>query len=178
VTTPLTPNPFDAENNVPAADYRQHFALNFKDKHVNYDEKISTLLLRALGRGFDVGRYKKEKTLSLSRVCADLFEGCIGLGAKKITDPVNLQLLISCKLHTTALWREFAEVKSNWSFANTVGVIFDHHGDGVTDLVLHADPRMLDEQAWHMVTFHRDGTRYYIQPLTGFMGQLKVRYAP
>jgi len=172
--THSTSNPPDNE---PGADYRQRFALNFKDKNVNYDEKMATLLLRAFGRGSEVSRYRKDKLLTLNRVCDDLFSGNVGLGVKKVSNAINLQALIARKLHTTEIGKEFAEVKSNWSFATTVGLIFDHHGDGISDFVLHTDVRMLDESSWHMVTFHKDGTRYYIQPLSGFMSQLKYRFA-
>lgn len=61
---------------------------------------------------------------------------CIGLTAFR-PKQVTLHQLISRNINRLDLWTEFTSVQSLYPHKPAHGVVFDVHGDGIPDLVLH-----------------------------------------
>jgi hypothetical protein len=107
----------------------------------------------------------------------DAFPDCpVTLEARKVREPVQLARSYRASTSKTELWKAYYETRDNWP-DRLVGLIFDRHGDMVSDLVVHNATWLVDDTK-PVFEIPAEGDTFFVQELKWFLEKLKIKYTP
>jgi len=145
-------------------------ALNMmqRNKHDEYDKRVVKEICKQLRIPFDKDSYESLPQFLLTHVGAGL-----GMMTKKAPGPISMQLLTSKKFSSSAVWKTYQDAAENYSKAGTIAVVFDYHGDGLGDLVMHNNPVKFTADSDWALKIMVNGQAYFVQSLKSFISKLE-----
>lgn len=148
-------------------DLRDHLQADY-DKTERYDEKLTKLFLNAYN--ISPTYYKKQTgALTLKTLNEGLFVN-FACEAYRPKVNVNLNMLLAKKsaIEKADFFKLYTDLKQNYSTVSVFALIFDKHGDAITDLVLHNSATYAEQADWCIRVCVQDCI-YFIQSLNSFM---------
>lgn len=115
-------------------------------KQVSYERKLVRQILTSCGTpsGEISHLAKLNDGLSFSWFNQE-FPNCpLGLGAIKLSKPIGWANIHKCDISKELLWQYFQEICDNNSDRTHHGLIFDHHNDNLSDMIIHTLPLGVD----------------------------------
>ena len=110
------------------------------------------------------------------------FAGCpVAVEAAKLKAPVSLATLMSPHPDRAEFLRAYAEARCNHATARQVAMVFDHHGDKVTDMAVHNVSSFADEGRATLTlrpAWPADGELLWVCRWADFVDSLARRYHP
>jgi hypothetical protein len=149
-------------------------------KQLHFEQKITRALLAAGGAASTVATNEHRKLrdeFGLNWFNTNHPNCPLAIESRKLREPVDLAALVRGDGRKTAHYRMHQELKQNWP-DRPVGLVWDTHGDGISDLILHQDSHLLYPEAF-MVRFYTDEEQtYFIQPFKAFLLRLSQVWQP
>ena len=138
-------------------------------KQLKYEAKLAKNLLESLGvPGPTVTSIMRDngQAFGLDYINKTYFDSYnILFHSLKLKDPLSLADLIKSEGKRSQIWSTYLDLLDNISDEGSVFLIFDNHGDGIGDLVLHNNFNLApSSRSWFMNVWrsYNDGP-YYIQ---------------
>jgi len=155
----------DADNT--KASFNTIFGNFSKPKQDIYEKKILSRLGSALG-------IKQNDLTSLPDFVTNTLHGSVGIGTRRLSTTPDISLLLSSskELRNNEIMSAFSDVRDNWPEAKFHLLVFDHHGDGIPDMVLHDHPSMLNSDFPYLSLRHKQPSFVYLQTLKALLEQL------
>lgn len=154
--------------------------IEYQDKNERYEQRIATDILRALSVQGLAGLKKQMAeefnltyvNMSYVRTYSSAFE------CRKMPKALDLKQLLTKDISKTWMGRQLEEVKENWPDRSYRYLIFDYHGDGVGDLVLHnRSPSFYDKDSSGWVMKYGSGfDALYLQEWKLVLANLKEHW--
>ena len=159
---------------------RQGGGTGYTDKNVRYDTKITRMVLGAIGLSpskVSELRAQAPSEFGLMKINNEIFDNTIALECRKVNRPIKLETLIKGVKGKCEWWELFTEAKQNWTDRQAVGVVFDWHGDGIPELIVHDSAALFEQSPGWAMRFYRakDGP-YYVQDLKAFLTVLGDKF--
>lgn len=144
---------------------------NLHDKQGNYESKIATKILTALGIGPKEVKDHLGSDPTLPWVIQNYLHSSVGIGTKRLTHRLDMGEILgySAKFVRTEVYKAFSEIAQNWPDTRYKVLVFDYHGDGIPDLALHDNVKWVSANG-NLVTLQLDtDMNLYIQPFKSFL---------
>lgn len=115
----------------------------FESKDSRYDRTIARKFLQAMGadsRYMSMVSKQWSSDYGLSTLVQNhLVEDRVALQAVKLKSPVSIYAMLrgAASLEKLPVWTAWRSMHDDWYQFRHYALIFDHHGDGIGDLVLH-----------------------------------------
>jgi hypothetical protein len=151
-------------------------------QQLHYEKKLCRQLLDAVTS--DASRVRQL----VSRAQADFgfnwvfdhFGDCpIRLGSRRVQYPLQAGNLMGGKIKKESWYTSYLEVKDDYDHRQ-IGLVFDHHGDGLGDVVVHNASYLINVTHPHIVLPPNDhhSEELIIQSWPVFLLRLAERYQP
>jgi hypothetical protein len=126
--------------------------LAFEDKHDRFEQRVVVSVLKVVWPGeASVSRAKaRHEYMNLAWLNGNVLSAGHAFGAVKLRDPVTLPEWIRLGNRSTELAKAWLDHADAWPGARRRWVVFDCHGDGVGDMVLHHDAGLAAAAPWCM----------------------------
>ena len=152
-----------------AMDFAAQIMATIDSKNLRYDQVICKKLLTKFGQEPP----EDDNDMNLTWFNQAMGDRC-AFGAIKLEGPFNIYPFITGKnINKQAPMVEYEHLVEDYPSSIHHYVVFDNHGDGIPDLVLHSDPTCIKEElngsGWYLNLFYKKFGHMFIHPFSDFL---------